>query len=145
MPGLSQQFVGPVDPGTIYTWSVGGKDVEYARNGSKGKVITSQFNSRYGARVPLLMDVVEGSVLSKEGDADIADPISLKFKTLPEAKVFNATTVIDLDGGAPLKLMEGMNEPGMMLLFDQDGKLVVAKEVDDMEFFEIYTDDEEED
>ena len=91
------------------------------------------------------MNVVEGSVLSTEGDAEVADPLSMQFKSLPDAKVINGTTVIDISGGAPLKLMEGLNEPGMMLLYDQNGKLIVSNEVDDMEFFDLYANEEEED
>ena len=34
---------------------------------------------------------------------------------------------------------------GMMLLYDQNGKLIVSNEVDDMEFFDLYANEEEED
>ncbi len=139
LPALSQQFVGPVDPGSVYVWSVAGKQVEYARSVPQGTVVSSQYNEDYAVRVPFLLSVSEGSVLSHQADASVVDPISMEIKKLPDAKVYNDTTVIDLSGGAPLKLVEEMNEPGMMLLYDQDGKLVVADEVDDLEFYRIYS------
>ena len=146
LPSLSQQFVGPVDPGSTYLWTVADKQVEYAKNAPKGKVVTSQFDQKYGARVPFVMEVGEGSVLSQKGDADVVDPISMTVKKLPDAQVINSTTIIDLNGGNPLSIFENMNAPGSMLLFGDDGILTVANEVDDMESYEIhsYAEDREE-
>ena len=53
--------------------------------------------------------------------------------------------LIDLAGGAPLEIFEEMSEPGMMLLFDQNGTLTVADEVDDLEFYRAYSYAEERD
>ena len=143
LPELSQQFVGPVDPGSLYDWTLADKRVEYARNSPKGTVVTSQFDENYATRVPFVMEVGEGSVLSQQGDADVVDPISMTVKKLPDARVINKTTIVDLQGGKPLSIFENMNEPGTMLLFGSDGKLTVANEINDMEFYRIHSYEED--
>lgn len=141
LPTLEQYFAGEVNPGTVNTWTVAGKNVEYARDAPKAKIIASQFNATYGTRVPMELDVTEGTVLSHKSEStDVVDPISLKVKKLPDAEIVSGTTIVDLDGGAPLKLADDdLTEPGLMLLFDQQGKLVVTDEVNDEEFFRIYS------
>ena len=37
---LEQYFAGPVERGSISTWKVAGKDVEYARDEPKAKILT---------------------------------------------------------------------------------------------------------
>ncbi len=137
---LEQYFAGPVDPGTINHWQVAGKDVEYTRDPPKAKIVASKFDATYGARVPMRLEVTEGTVLShKEEFADVVDPISMKVKKLPDAELVSGTTIVDLDGGGPLKIADDLTEPGMMLLFDQTGKLIVTDEVGDQEFYRIYS------
>lgn len=139
LPSLSQQFAGPVDPGSFYDWQVADKNVRYYRSQPSAKVVTSEFDERFGTRVPFLMEVGEGAVLSHQGDADVVDPITLEIKKLANAKVQSSTTVVDITGGAPLGLIEGLNQPGMMLMTDEYGQLIVAGEVDDLESFRIYS------
>ena len=139
LPSLSQQFAGPVSPGNFYDWNIGGKSVRYYRGQPTGKVVTSQFSKQFGARIPFLMNVGEGSVLSHQGDADVVDPLTLEIKKLADAKVQSSTTVVDMVGGLPLGLIEGLNQPGMMLMTDEYGKLIVAGEVEDLESFRIYS------
>jgi hypothetical protein len=87
------------------------------------------------------LDIFEGSVLSHKAEsADVVDPISLKILKMPEAELISGTTVVDLGGGKPLwKVADGLTQPGLMLLFDQTGKLKVTDEVSDQEFYRIYT------
>ena len=52
-----------------------------------------------------------------------------------------------LRGGVPLKISpdseEELKRPGLMLLFDQTGKLNVSTETEDQEFYRIYSYSEE--
>jgi len=140
LPSLEQVFAGPVTRGTINTWKVGTKEVEYSRDEPTAKIVASRFDSSTGARIPIRLDVIEGSVLSHKAEsADVVDPITLKIKKLPDAELFSGTTVVDLDGGAPLKIADGLTEPGLMLLFDQTGQLQVTDEVRDQELYRIYS------
>ena len=47
------------------------------------------------------------------------------------------TTIVDIDGGLPLGITEDLNEPGMILLFDQNGSLHLSDDVSDMEMYRI--------
>ncbi|MEM8669548.1 MAG: hypothetical protein AAGG48_18625 [Planctomycetota bacterium] len=140
LPSLEQYFVGPVDRGSVDTVTVGGKKVEFARKEPKAKLVASQYHPTNGARVPVELDVIEGTVLTKEMEsADVVDPISLKIKKLPNANLYSGTTVVDIDGAKPLGITEDVKSPGLMLLFDQTGKLTVREETDDLELYRIYS------
>lgn len=140
LPSLEQWFAGPVDPGTINVWKVGGKDVEYTRDAPTAKIVTSQFDIVTGARIPMQLEITEGSLLSHKAEsADVIDPVSLSIKKLPDAELVSGTTVVDLDGGAPLKITSDLKSPGLMLLFDQTGQLRVSDEVGDQRMYRIYS------
>jgi hypothetical protein len=67
------------------------------------------------------------------------DPITLSVKKYPDPELVSGTTIVGLDGGVPLKITEDLNEPGLMLIYDQMGQLKVTSEVDDQEMYRIYT------
>jgi hypothetical protein len=135
-----EQLLGSVTPGTTYVWkNAAGKDVPYMRDPAKAKVIASQFKPEVGTRVPVPMEVTEGTVLSHKAPfVDVVDPITLNIKKLPDAEIVSGTTVVGIDGGASLKIAEGLTEPGMILLFDPLGGLKVTDDVSDTEFYRIY-------
>jgi len=140
LPTLEQYFAGPIERGAISTWKVAGKDVEYARDAPKARILASQYDLKTGARVPMQIDVTEGSVLSKKMEsADVVDPITLTVKKMPDAELISGTTVVDLEGGSPLAITEELSSPGMMLLFDQSGQLTVTDEVSDQQMFRTFT------
>lgn len=140
LPSLEQYFAGPVERGTINTWKVAGKDVEYTRDPPTAKILASQYDLSTGARIPMQLDVTAGTVLSQQAESvDVVDPITLSVKKLPDAELVSGTTVVDLDGGAPLKITEDLTSPGIMLLFDQMGELKVADEISDQTMYRIYT------
>jgi hypothetical protein len=119
---------------------VAGKDVEYARDAPKAKLVASQYDLKTGARIPMEIEATEGTVLSKKAEfADVVDPITLTVKKLPDAELISGTTIVDLDGGTPLSIAEELTAPGLMLLFDQSGQLTVADEVSDQQMFRTFT------
>ena len=63
----------------------------------------------------------------------------MRVKKLPDAELVSGTTVVDLDGGVPLKIVEDLTEPSLMLLYDDSGKLLVTDEVSDQEYYRIYS------
>ncbi|MFK8112341.1 MAG: hypothetical protein AB8B91_09070 [Rubripirellula sp.] len=134
-----QQFAGPITPGTTNMWQVQGKTIPYRRDPPKGKMIASQFVESIGTRIPLAMDVTEGTVLShKVESADVVDPITLKVKKLPDAEIVSGTTIVSLDGGSKLQITDDLTEPGMMLMFNPLGGLKVTDDIDGQEFYRIY-------
>lgn len=139
-----QHFAGPVTPGTVNVWQVQGKNVPYTRDAPKAKMIASQFVQSVGTRVPMALDVTEGTVLSHKAEsADVVDPITLKVKKLPDAEIVSATTIVDIDGGHKLKIVDELTEPGMMLLFDPLGGLKVTDDIGDQEMYRVYNYSEE--
>lgn len=138
---LQEYYAGPVDPGTTYDWTIGGRKVSYPRDSPKAKILASQYNTEYNTRVPMELDVTEGSVLShKQEFADVVDPITLEIKKLPDPEIISQTTIIDLDGGTKLSITtDDLKAPGMMLLYDNEGKLKVTDDVVDQEYYRIYT------
>ena len=140
LPTLEQYFAGPIERGPISTWKVAGKDVEYARDAPKAKILASQYDLQTGARIPMEIEATEGTVLSKKAEsADVVDPITLSVKKLPDAELISGTTIVDLEGGTPLSITEELTAPGLMLLFDQSGQLKVADEVSDQQMFRTFT------
>ena len=140
LPSLEQYFAGPVERGSISTWKVAGKDVEYARDEPKAKILASQYDLKTGARIPMQIEATEGTVLSQKAETtDVVDPITLTVKKMTDAELVSSTTIVDLEGGTPLAITKDLTAPGMMLLFDQSGELTVADEVTDQHMFRTYT------
>ena len=77
--------------------------------------------------------------MEKAEHADVVDPITMEVKKLPEVDMVSTTTIVDIDGGVPLKIVDDLDEPGMVLLFDQDGTLHLNDEVSDLEMYRIYS------
>jgi hypothetical protein len=136
-------YAGSVQPGTINDWDIGGRRVSYMRDPPSGKILATQYDPTYATRVPMTIDVTEGTVLSQKVDkdetVDVVDAVTLEVKKLPEAELISPTTVVDLDGGRKLAITDGLTEPGMMLLYDNDGQLTVTDDISDQEYYRIYT------
>ncbi len=140
LPTLEQYFVGPIERGSVSTLKVAGKDVEYARDDPKAKILASRYDLQTGARIPIEIEATEGTVLSKKVEsADVVDPITLTVKKMPDAELISGTTIVDMEGGTPLSITKELTSPGMMLLFDQSGQLIVADEISDQQMFRAYT------
>ena len=137
-----QVHVGPASENSTSMWNVADRKVPYQRDSPKVKIVASQFDPMIGTRLPMNIEVSEGSVLSHRAEsADVIDPITLSIKKLPDAEIISSSTVIDIMGGAELKIDDGdgMTEPSTMLLFDESGKLSVHSEFDDQELYRIYS------
>ena len=140
LPSTEQYFTGPVKSGTVNMWMVANKEVPYVRDLPKTSMMTCYFDSAVDAKVPLRAELFEGAVLSgKAEQADVVDPITMEVKKLPNVEMVSSTTIVDIDGGTPLKITENLTEPGMVLLFDQDGTLHLNDEVSDLEMFRIHS------
>ncbi len=140
LPTREEHFAGPVEPGASSKWTIGGKQVSIMRDPPTAKIVASQYSDEFGTRVPLRLDVTEGSVLSAKVEAaDIVDQLNMEVKKLPDAELVSGTTIVDLDGGAELSIADGLTAPGMMLLFESDGSLSVADDIGDQEFYRIHS------
>ncbi len=137
LPGLDHVYVGPIGQSKTQKVRVGDRIVEHEIASAKVSLVISRFSAKYGSRISMLLkEVSEGTVLSKQQDAvEVVDPITLEVKKAPATAVVTDLTVIDIDGGRPLSIRRerGLCEPSLMLLFDDDGGLIVHEEVDDQQ------------
>jgi len=143
LPPVHDYFAGPVNSPRSRTVQHQGKAVKYSRDEPTARIVNFRFNGELATWMPVwIKDIKPGSVLSHEGNAEAIDPIALTVKKVPDAKVLSQATVVDLDGGEPLEIVdseEEMTEPGLMLLVDERGNLKVTSEVGDQEQYRIYS------
>ena len=136
---VEEYYVGPVKAGKMNLWEVAGKEVQYTRDMPTATVATCNFDAKIDAKVPVRVEqLIEGAILSAKADhADVVDPITLEVKKTPPVEFVSETTIVDIDGGLPLSITEDLTEPGMLLLFDQNGSLHLSDDVSDMEMYRI--------
>ncbi len=142
LPGFNQYFAGNVELSKPRDFKLAGKNVEVFKSPPTANVLSLGHNAQYASPMPIWMkNVTEGSALSYKGAAEIIDPISLSVKKTPETEVLSGTTIVDLAGGRPLGLdeEEELKQPGLMLLYDENGELRVESEVEDQEKYRIYS------
>jgi hypothetical protein len=143
LPAPDQVYVGPIGQPQTQTVKVGDRIVELEVAAAKVNLAISRFSAKYASRVSMLMkEVTEGTVLSKQQDSvEVVDPITLKIKAAPASNITTDMTVIDIDGGRPLSIhqQQGLSEPSLLLLFDENGGLMVHEEVDDQQRYRAET------
>ncbi|MEM6978445.1 MAG: hypothetical protein AAF539_02180 [Planctomycetota bacterium] len=144
LPALNEYYAGPVEQPRSRQIRVGDKEVLLSRDEPKGKIVNHALNMKYVATMPIWMeDVMAGTTLSHQGEAEAIDPIELAIKKVPDATILSQSTVIGLDGGIPLGLKDAnemeLFSPGVMLMYDESGNLTVAGEVQDQEPYRIYS------
>ena len=154
LPDLGQHYMGQVEAKAARPVQVGNRTIAYEAIPPTAKMVISQFSPEVNTRLPMTVEVTEGSVLSGEADfAEVIDPIALEVRKfqyvdeegepIPDKKVriVSNASVIDIDGGAKLDIdsSDGMTTPGYMLIFDPSGGLQVKPEVEDQRKYRIYS------
>lgn len=144
LPGLNKVFAGEVVESRGREFQIAGKTVDYHKSSPTVNMVNESHNVQYAAPMPIwLKDLTEGATMSYEGDADLIDPINLNIKKVEDAKVLSGTTIIDINGGRPLSVVEEeseeLTEPGWVLMFDENGGLRVESEVRDQHEYRIYS------
>ena len=154
LPSPAEHFVGKINAKAARPLQIGNKTIEFQRDAPTASMVISQFSPEVQTRLPLQVDVTEGSVLAAEEDhVDLIDPINLDIRKLryldeegepikdKKVSVVSDTAVISIMGGSRLDIdtSDGMTEPGYMLLFDPAGGLRVQGELEDLEDYRLYT------
>lgn len=141
LPTTYDAFAGSVERGSVRSYKVGNRTVPIARESATAKVLLSKFDFNLGVRVPVMVEgLKEGGVLSTTAEvAEVIDPITNMIHKVADFEVKSSISIVDLDGGMPLEMSEGLNSPGQMLLFDTTGKLSVSNDVDDQRNFRVYS------
>lgn len=141
LPPTSTAFAGPVVPSQIRRIQSDGREVEFTQKPPAGKLAVTQWDSVYNVPVPVVMDVIRGSVLAQQGTVDVPDPLEMIVKKLPDADIDTKMVLLDLGGGHPLAISpaEDQTEPGLMLLINADGALQVSDEIDSQQSYRFYS------
>lgn len=143
LPGFSKVYAGEVKETRGRDFEIAGKKVEYMKSPPTVNMVNENHNVQYSAPMPVwLKDLTEGSTMSYKGTADLIDPIKLEIKKVEDATVLSGTTIIDINGGRMLSVIEEdeeLTEPGWVLLFDESGGLRVESEVQDQFEYRIYS------
>ena len=141
LPNAYDTFAGSVDQDSTKFYNVAGRKVPVARESATAKVLLSKFDFNLGVRVPVMVDEIkEGGVLNQTAAvAEVIDPITNRIKKVTDYEIDSSISVVDLDGGVPLEMSEGLTSPGQMLLFDSSGKLSVSNDIDDQRNFRVYS------
>ncbi|MDV6031302.1 MAG: hypothetical protein F9B45_14610 [Phycisphaera sp. RhM] len=141
LPPVDRVAFGSVKPYKPRVVNAGNRRIEIESDPPKAEVVASSFDPRLGVFVPARMEATEGTVLSTEVEsAEVVDPITLEVKKTSEPKVIKSSaTVIDVEGGAPLEIVddETIIEPGMFLMVDSDGKLKVRDATEEQRVYRI--------
>jgi hypothetical protein len=140
LPKLDQAYVGPVKPTKSRRVQLGSRNVLLEAEPPKAEVVASSFDPSLGVFVPTLMEATEGTVLSKKVEsADVVDPITLEVKKTGEKVIASATTIIDIEGGSPMEIIddEKILEPGLFLIMDGNGNLKVKDSVAEQKTYRI--------
>jgi len=141
LPPMSGMYAGPVVPAQTRKIPVDGREVEVTQKPPSGKLVVTQWDQTYKVPVPIVMDVVRGTVLARTGEAEVPDPFGMLVKKLPDADINTQAVVLDLDGGQKLAISqdETQTEPSVMLLFRPDGGLQVSDEVSSQLKYQFYS------
>ncbi|OYP33140.1 hypothetical protein [Rhodopirellula sp. MGV] len=139
---LDQSFVGPAKPNSRAKYmEIGNRVVVAEGDVPTAEVVASSFDLGLGTFVPTTIEASEGTVLSATVEsADVVDPITLEIKKTGEMVIESAATIIDLEGGVQMPIVkddEEMTTPGMILMVDSDGKLVVRDSVEEQRIYRI--------
>ncbi|QDV42898.1 hypothetical protein Enr13x_27490 [Stieleria neptunia] len=141
LPPVDRVAFGSVKPYKPRVVSAGNRRIEIESDPPKAEVVASSFDPRLGVFVPARMEATEGTVLSTEVEsAEVVDPITLEVKKTDEPKIVKSSaTVIDVEGGAPLEIVddETIVEPGIFLMVDSNGKLRVRDATEEQRVYRI--------
>ncbi|KAA5540059.1 hypothetical protein FYK55_22365 [Roseiconus nitratireducens] len=136
LPPLDRAVVGPVKADKVRRVTENNRTVVVEGESPTAEIIASSFDPRLGVFIPVIVEASEGTVLGREAEkADVVDPITLEVKKVENPKIDSSATVIDIEGGVPLQIIEDeqMQEPGLFLMTDSNGKLIVRESVQDQQ------------
>ncbi|MCA9137316.1 MAG: hypothetical protein KDB00_11175 [Planctomycetales bacterium] len=141
LPSLDQAEFGSVKPHRPRVVTSGPRRIVLELEPPKAEVVAESFDPKLGVFVPTRMEATEGTVLSQKVEsAEVVDPITLEVKKTGETTIVSSATVIDIEGGAPLEIVEddeAVVEPGFFLMMDGEGKLKVKDATEQQRLYRI--------
>lgn len=106
-------------------------------------VMSLNWDSKYAVDLPGILAASRGTVFSKLIQAEVINPVTLTYKTVPDYKLNSGELVVDLRGGEVLEEAATAEEkplltPGEVAVIDRSGNFIVRNELDDWQIFDKY-------
>lgn len=145
LPELTRIYVGPVEPADTAVarraGQQGAQPVEYQRNPPQAEVVALQWDKALATNLIVPLETRPGSVLAKTAEARVIDPMDLTVRKTEPRRVDAQGIILDAFGGDDLELAddEEITAPGILLMFDTQGKLQVLDEIDHMQAYRLYS------
>lgn len=145
LPDLTRVYVGPVQPADMAvarrSGQQGAQPVEYQRNPPQAEVVALQWDKALAANLIVPLETRPGTVLAKTTEAQVIDPMDLTVRKTESRRVNAQGVILDAFGGDELPLAEdeAITAPGILLMFDTQGKLQVLDEIDHMQRYRLYS------
>jgi len=160
LPTGNGYLAGPVSGADTAMLTFQDRTVPYEKKPATAKMVVTTYEPSVQTKVSLEIDVFEGSVLSAEkvkeesdrpsvateGEGEkgvvVIDPFTLAAHSLDSVSIKSRNTVVGIDGGRPLQIVEDediMTQPGLILIADEDGKLRLSQELDDLQQYHAHS------
>ena len=142
IPSLDRFYAGNVprnDPKSIKLGN--GDTVTYHSGEIQGTLLPVAFDADHAVHVPCARSVLRGSVLNFTANANVAHPISMLIKSMPDYNFRLNALVVDIRGGErlPGSSKDPLSSPAEFAVIDANGEFVVQSELDDMDEFRKFT------
>ena len=142
LPNLDRFYAGNVprnDPKSIKLDN--GATLTYAGSEIQGTLLPVAFDRDNAVHVPSVQQVRRGTVLNFTATANVAHPVSMLIKQLPDYDFRLNALVVDIRGGErlPGSSKDPLLSPAEFAVIDSNGEFVVQSELDDLDDFRKYT------
>lgn len=121
-------------------------EVDSSARGHLGNVVFADWDAALGIDVPTMYEAQKGTVLfynTRDKEPEIVDPVTKEVKKYKGYKMTEGISVVDVRGGENLAHNDDRQDrltfSGEMLLFRNDGTLIVSDELDDQDNFRMFT------
>ena len=105
-------------------------------------VMNLTWNPKYAIDLPGILTASRGTFFSKPIQANVINPVTLSFKTIPDYPLSSGELVVDLRGGELLEASKDNEQalltPGEVAVIDASGNFIVRNELDDWHIFDKY-------
>ncbi len=142
LPSLDRFYAGNVprnDPKSIKLGN--GETLTYQSGEIQGTLLPVAFDPEHAVHVPCARSVLRGSVLNFTANANVAHPISMLIKSMPDYDFRLNALVVDIRGGErlPGNTRDPLLSPAEFAVIDANGEFIVQSELDDMDEFRKFT------
>jgi hypothetical protein len=131
-----ETHVGKIATGRFTPIKDAGPNLNFQVDEPTGKVMGVVWDAAKAVDVPGIVDGFRGTCLNFIAKADVIHPVTLVYKTLPDYEFLTDHIIADIRGGEEFQIND-KEDPlatiGEYAYFDEQGRLKVRNELDDLE------------